>query len=242
MVDTMLANAWTFTQKELRSYFNSPVAYVILALFLLIAGWFFAAGLFLVGQADMRDLVGTVIPLAFLFFVPAISMRLIAEEKKSGTLELIVTMPVRDVEIVLGKYLAALGLLAAALLLTFAYPLTLSLLGDPDGGATFGAYLGLLLLGGSYLAIGVFTSSLTQNQIVAFITGFVLIFFLFMLDKVLLFFPGPIASIIEYLSVLYHFENMARGVIDTRDLVYFASLIVVFLYLAVRSLEARKWR
>jgi len=238
----MLANIWTFTQKELRSFFNSPVAYVILTLFLLIAGWFFSAGLFLIGQADMRDLVSVVIPLAFLFFVPAMTMRLIAEEKKSGTLELLVTLPVRDVEVVLGKFLAALGLLASALLLTFAYPLTLAILGNPDGGALFGAYLGLVLLGAGYLAIGTFTSGLTQNQIVAFIAGFVIIFALFMLDKVLVFFTGPVASVLEYLSVTYHFENIARGVIDTRDLVYFLSLIAVFLFLAVRSLEARKWR
>ncbi|MBI3661784.1 MAG: ABC transporter permease [Acidobacteria bacterium] len=238
----MLANTWTFTQRELKSYFNSPVAYVILTLFLLISGWFFTAGLFLVNQADLRDVIAIIIPLIFLFFVPAITMRLIAEEKKSGTLELLVTMPVRDVEIVLGKYLAALGLLASALLLTFAYPLTLSILGDPDRGALIGGYFGLVLMGGSYLAIGMFTSGLTHNQIVAFITGFVLIFAFFMLDKVLVFFPGPVASVLEYLSVSYHFENIARGVLDTRDLIYYGSLITVFLVLAVRTLESRKWR
>lgn len=166
----MLANTWTFTTKELKSFFNSPVAYVILTLFLLIAGWFFASGLFLINQADLRDLFSTVVPLAYLFFIPAITMRVLAEEKKTGTLELLVTLPVRDSEIVLGKYFAALLLLASALFLTFAYPLTLAMLGDPDGGAILGGYLGLLLMGGSYMAIGVFTSGLTQNQIVAFIT------------------------------------------------------------------------
>ena len=235
-------NTWTFTVKELRSFFNSAVAYVILTLFLLIAGWFFATSLFLIGQADLRDVFSTVIPLIFLFFIPALTMRLIAEEKKSGTIELLVTLPVRDVEIVLGKYLAAVILLAAALALTFAYPLTISLLGNPDGGALIGGYLGLLLMGGAYLAIGMFTSGMTQNQIVAFITGFVLIFALFMLDKVVMFFPGPIASVLEYASVTYHFENLARGVIDSRDVIYYLSLIILFLFLAVRSLEARKWR
>ncbi len=238
----MMTNTWTFTVKELKSFFNSPVAYVILTLFLLIAGWFFSAGLFLVGQAELRDLFSTVVPLAFLFFVPAITMRLIAEEKKSGTLELLVTLPVRDVEIVLGKFLAALILLAVALLLTFAYPMTIATLGDPDGGAIAGGYLGLLLMGASYLAIGMFTSGLTQNQIVAFITGFVLIFAFYMLDKVVIFFPGAIASILEYLSITYHLDNIARGIIDTRDVIYFASVITVFLYLAVRTLESRRWR
>lgn len=238
----MLANTWTFTLKELKSFFNSPVAYVILTLFLLIAGWFFASSLFLINQAELRDIFSFVIPLSFMFFVPAITMRLIAEEKKSGTLELLVTLPVRDSEIVLGKFFASLLLLASALLLTFAYPMTISFLGDPDSGAIIGGYLGLLLMGASYLAIGVFTSGLTQNQIVAFITGFVLIFVFFMLDKVVVFFPGPIASVLEYLSMTYHLENIARGIVDTRDLIYFGSVITVFLYMAVRTLESRRWR
>ena len=238
----MFANTVTIAARELKSFFNSPVAYVILTLFLLISGWFFSSGLFLLGQADMRDLFSIIVPIMYLFFIPAISMRLISEEKRSGTMELLVTLPVRDVEIVLGKYLATLGLLAAALVLTFAYPLTLALLGDPDGGALIGEYLGLFLMGGSYLAIGLFTSGLTQNQIVAFITGFMLILGLFMLDKVLMFVPGPAASILEYLSVTYHFDNIARGVLDSRDLIYYLSLIVVFLFLAVRTLESRQWR
>ncbi len=238
----LLSNTWTFAQKELRSFFNSAVAYVILTLFLLIAGWFFTSSLFLVNQADLRDVFSVIVPLIYLFFIPAITMRVIAEEKKSGTIELLVTMPVRDVEIVLGKYFATLVLLATALALTFAYPLTISILGNPDGGALIGGYLGLLLMGAAYLAIGVFTSGLTPNQIVAFITGFALIFVFFMLDKVIVFFPGPVASILEYASVTYHFENLARGVIDTRDLVYYGTMITLFLFLAVRSLEARKWR
>jgi len=238
----VLTNTWTFTVKELRSFFSSAVAYVILTLFLLIAGWFFATSLFLADQADMRELFSLVIPLIFLFFIPALTMRVIAEEKKSGTIELLVTMPIRDIEIVLGKYLAAVILVTAALLLTFAYPLTISILGDPDGGALFGGYLGLFLMGASYVAIGMFTSGLTQNQIIAFITGFVIIFAFFMLDKVLIFVPGTLASILEYASVTYHFNNLARGVIDSRDVIYYLSLIGLFLFLAVRTLESRKWK
>lgn len=241
-MNALLSNTWTFAQKELKSFFNSAVAYVILTLFLLIAGWFFTSSLFLVNQADLRDVFSVIIPLIYLFFIPAITMRVIAEEKKSGTIELLVTMPVRDVEIVLGKYLATLILLASALALTFAYPLTIAMLGNPDGGALIGGYLGLLLMGAAYLAIGIFTSGLTPNQIVAFITGFALIFVFYMLDKVIVFFPGAAASVLEYASVTYHFENLARGVIDTRDLVYYGTVIVLFLFLAVRSLEARKWR
>ncbi len=241
-MNAVLANTWTFTIKELKSFFNSAVAYVILTLFLFITGWFFASNLFLANQADLRDIFGAIVPMILLFFVPAITMRMIAEEKKSGTIELLVTLPVRDVEIVLGKYLAALILLGSALALTFAYPLTISLLGSPDHGALVGGYLGLFLMGAAYLAIGLFTSGLTPNQIVAFITGFVIIFVLFMLDKVIVVFPATIASILEYISVGYHLENLARGVIDSRDVLYYLSLIGLFLFLAVRSLESRKWR
>ncbi len=241
-MNTLAANTWTFAQKELRSYFNSAVAYVILTLFLVITGWFFASNLFLSNQADLRDVFSAIVPMVFLFFIPAITMRSIAEEKKSGTIELLVTLPVRDVEIVLGKYLAALILLAIALALTCVYPLTLMLMGKPDGGAMLGGYLGLLLMGASYLAIGIFTSALTPNQIIAFITGFVLIFLFFMLDKVTMVFPPGLASILEYASVTYHLENLARGVIDTRDLLYYVTLIGLFLFLAVRSLESRKWK
>lgn len=238
----LLANTWTFTIKELKSFFNSAVAYVILTLFLLIAGWFFASSLFLVNQADLRDEFSFILPVLFLFFVPAITMRVIAEEKKSGTIELLVTMPVRDVEIVLGKYLASFLLLASCLLLTFAYPMTISILGDPDTGALIGGYLGLLLMGGAYVAIGVFTSALSSNQIVAFIVAFAILLVFFMLDKVLMLYPGPVASILEYASVTYHLENLARGILDTRDLVYYLSLVGLFLFLAVRSLESRKWK
>lgn len=238
----MLTNTLTIAQKELRSFFNSAVGYVILTLFVLITGWFFASKLFLIGQADMREIFSIIVPITYLFFIPAITMRLIAEEKKSGTLELLVTLPVRDAEIVIGKFLATVGLLAAALLLTLAYPLTLSMLGDPDGGAMIGGYLGLLLMGASYLSIGLFTSGLTENQIIAFILGFVIILAFFMFDKVLVFFPESVTSILQYLSITYHFENIARGVIDTRDLIYYGSVMTLFLFLSVRTLESRRWR
>ena len=238
----MLSNTLTIAGKELKSYFTSPVAYVILTLFLLICGWFFSSNLFLIGQADMRDLFSVIMPMSFMFFIPAITMRLLSEEKKSGTLELLVTLPVRDSEIVLGKYLATLGLLASALILSLSYPLTLAYLGNPDGGALIGGYIGLFLMGGAYLAIGIFMSGLTENQIVAFITSFVFIFALWMLDKVLVLVPGGLASVLEYLSITYHLGNIARGVVDTRDILYYLSIIVVFLFFAVRTLESRRWR
>jgi len=233
-------NVLSIYRKELRSYFNSPVAYIVITVFLLISGWFFSTNFFLVGQATVRTAI-SVIPLIFIFFVPAITMRSIAEEKKSGTIELLVTMPTKDMDIILGKFFAGLTLLIVAVLFTLAYVITASAFGNLDGGPTFGAYLGLIFLGATYLSIGIFASATTENQIVAFIVGFAIIFLFFMLDKILLFVPGPLVSAFEYLSTDYHFNSLSRGVIDTRDLIYYISLTAFMLILAGRSLESRKW-
>jgi ABC-2 type transport system permease protein len=213
----------------------------VITIFLLISGWFFFSDLFLVNQASMRNLFG-IIPFIFMFFVPAVTMRLISEEKRSGTIEVLLTLPVKDYEIILGKFLAGLILICVGVILTLVYTFTLSGLGNLDFGSVVAGYLGLIFLGATYLSIGVFTSSLTENQIVAFITSFVIIFALFMLDKILMFMPGFLVSFFEYLSVDYHFSNIARGVIDSRDVIYYLSLVFFFLFLAVRALESRKWR
>lgn len=237
----MSNHVMVFCKKELRSFFDSPIAYIVITIFLLITGWFFFSDLFLINQASMRNLFG-IVPFIFMFFVPAVTMRLISEEKRSGTIEVLLTLPVRDNEIILGKFLAGLILICVAVVLTFVYTFTLSGLGDLDFGSVVAGYIGLIFLGATYLSIGVFTSSLTQNQIVSFITSFVIIFALFMLDKVLMFMPGFLVSFLEYLSVDYHFSNIARGVIDSRDVIYYLSIIFLFLFLAVRALESRKWR
>jgi ABC-2 type transport system permease protein len=227
-------------RREIRSYFNSPVAYVVIVVFLAIVGWFFSSNVFLMNIASLRILFD-IVPLVFLFFVPAITMRLLAEEKKAGTLELLTTRPVRDVEIVLGKFLAAWTLLAAALLPTLLYVVTLLALGSPDPGPILTAYIGLMLMGGAYIAIGLFASGLTENQIVAFILSFLFVVALFLMDKVLMYVPEAFATPMEFLSMDYHFSNIARGVIDTRDLIYFGSLLGFGLYLATVTLERRKW-
>ena len=223
----------------MKSYFNSPVAYIIVTIFLLIAGWFFSAGLFLVNEASIRNIMG-IVPLIFILFIPAISMRTISEEKKSGTIELILTMPVKESELILGKFFASLALLSIALVFTWAYVLTVAILGDPDGGPIFAGYLGLFLMGAAYLSFGIFASSMTENQIVAFIVGFAIIFVFFILDKVLVFAPLSMAGVLEYLSIDYHFNNILRGVIDTRDVIYYLSLIVFSLTLASQALSSRK--
>ncbi len=234
-------NILTIFRREMRSYFNSPVAYIVITLFLLISGYFFSSTLFLINSADLRSLFN-ISSFVLMFFIPAVTMRLLAEERRSGTIEILVTMPVKDSEIVLGKFLAAFALTALSILLTFVAYLTVASLGNADFGASFGGYLGLLLMSAVYISIGVFTSSLTQNQIVAFIVGFVIIFALFMLDKVLPFLPAALASAFEFLSIDYHFRNISRGVIDTRDLIYYGSMIFLFIYMAVKTTESRKWR
>jgi len=233
-------NVHTIFRRELRSYFNSPVAYVVIIVFLSIIGWFFSSNLFLMNVASMR-IVFELVPIVFLFFVPAVTMRLLAEEKKSGTIELLTTKPVRDVEIIVGKFLAAWVLLAAALAPTFLYAVALAFLGPLDVGPVFTGYIGLLLMGAVYIGIGLFASSLTENQIIAFIVSFLIILGLFLLDKVLMYVPDALASTMEFLAVDYHLSNIARGVIDSRNVIYFLSLLGFSLMAATVSLERRKW-
>jgi len=230
----------TIFRRELRSYFNSPVAYVVIVVFLAIVGWFFSSNLFLMNVASMR-VVFELVPLVFLFFIPAITMRLLAEEQKTGTLELLTTRPVRDSEIVLGKFLAAWALVAITLLPTLLYVIVLASLGPLDVGPVLSGYLGLLLMAAVYIGIGILASSLTENQIVAFIVSFLIVLALFLLNKVLIYVPEGLASTFEFLGIDYHFSNIARGTIDSRNLIYFASLIGFSLLLATVSLGRRKW-
>ncbi len=234
-----MENILVIFKREFRSYFDSPVAYIVLMFSLAIVGYFFTTNLFLQNQADLRTLFG-LIPLLFVFFIPAISMRLIAEEKKNGTIELLFTYPIRDSEIVLGKYLAALGLIAVLLLFTLVYTFSVSLLGNLDGGQTLAGYVGLFLMGGTYLAIGIFASAITENQIVAFIVALAISLFFFFLDKVLIFVPASLANILQYMAIDYHFQNISRGVIDSRNLIYYFSMIFVGLLLASHALSRRK--
>ncbi len=235
-----IQNIRTIFGKELRSFFNSAVAYVVIVVFLGIIGWFFTSNLFLINTASMR-LFFELTPLVFLFVIPAITMRLLAEEKKSGTIELLATKPLNDAEIVLGKFFAALALIALALLPSLLYYLTIASLGSIDHGPVVGGYIGLLLMAAVYVSVGVLASSVTDNQIIAFILGFLFVFFFFILDKVLFYMPEFLTGIIEYLGVDHHFSNIARGVIDSRDIVYFVTLSGFMLYLSVVSLERRKW-
>ena len=225
----------------MRSFFTTPMAYIFLVVFALVTGYFFTNTFFLYNQSDMRSLF-SIVPLVYLFFVPAVSMGLLSREKSIGTIEIISTLPIRERDIVIGKYLAGLSLILIALLTTMIHYFTLINVGTvTDHGAVFTGYLGLALLGGVYTAVGIFASSITENQVVAFIVGIAIVLVFFLMDKLLVFVPASLAGIIQYLSTEFHLSNISRGVIDTRNLIYFGSVIGFFLFMTTRVLESRKW-
>ena len=228
-------------KREVAAYFSSVVAYVVVVLFLLITGALFWLGFFQeINVLSMRGYFNQA-PLFLAFFAPAITMGLLATEKRSGTLQLMMTMPITDFQIVTGKFLAALTLLAVVFLVTLPYPITLSQLGDLDWGATLAGYVGLLLLGGAYAAIGIMASSWTQDQVVAILIAFSMCFFLYLVDQLVGQPTGAFAQTVQYMSTNYHFQNIARGVIDLRDVIYYVSVIVVSLVVAQASIAARRW-
>ncbi len=238
----MRSNVSILYRKEVSSFFNSPVAYITLIGFLIINSWFFTSTFFLINESDLRTLF-SLIPIIYLFFIPAITMGLITRELNSDTMEFLTTMPVSDSEIIIGKFLAALTLIGTALLFTLVHFFSLLIVGNNiDIGAIISGYLGLLIVGAAYAAVGTFSSTITKNQIVAFIVCFVIIFIFFILDKILIFVPGFLSSIFQYLSIDYHLANISRGVIDSRNIIYLGSIIALFLLLSVRTLEMRRWR
>ena len=230
-------------KKEVGSYFNSPMAYIFLVIFAIVNSFFFTNIFFKINQSDLRTLFN-IIPLVYLFFIPAICMGLIAKEKNTGTMEVLTTLPITDRELVIGKFLSALFLIFVGLLFTFIQLYTLIQTGtDIDYGAIFTGYLGLLLLGAGYSSIGSFASSVSNDQIVAFIIGVFLVLVFYLMDKTILLFTPPfMASFIQYLAVDYHLTNISRGVIDSRNIIYFLSVISFFLFMTIRLLESRKWK
>ena len=216
-------------KKEFKDYFISPIAYIVISIFLIITGWFFFSTFFIYDQASLRSFF-SLLPLIFSFVIPAITMRLFAEELNMGSYEVLTTMPVTTGDIIFGKFSAGVVMTGAMLLPTLAYPISISFLGDLDWGPVIGGYIGALLLGGAFSAIGVFASSLTHNQIIAFIVGAAVCFLLTLVDKMLFFFPEKILSVVQYLGADTHFQNIAKGIIDSRDILYFLSVIFIGLY------------
>jgi ABC-2 type transport system permease protein len=237
-----MSPAVAIAKREIKTYFFSPIPYLVATVFIILTGFFCFLTVLLEGQAEMRGYFGSLVPWMLPILMPAISMRLLAEEKGSGSLELLITMPVRDWEVVLGKFLAAMAFLAVMIGLTFAFAISISFIGPLDKGAAMAAYLGMFLQAGAYVAIGLMASSLTKNQIVAFIVGFFICFVLFLFGKVSAFAPKGIQSTLQNIGADSHFEQMLRGVVDTRDLVYYLSIMAVCLVVATVSLDSRKWK
>jgi gliding motility-associated transport system permease protein len=241
-----MQNILVIAKRELYSYFVSPIAYVAVAVYLVIAGFIFSVGI--VGMAQYGappSLEGQFSTMVFLLliFAPPLTMRLLAEEQRVGTLELLLTSPVRDWEVVLGKFFASMAVLLLTVVLTFAYGLMMKIYGDADVGPMAAGYLGLLLAGGALLSIGVLTSSMTQNQVVAAVLGVVIILVLWIITGANQFVRDPaLTQVLNQLGFFEHTQNFWRGVIDTNDIVYFVSLIALALFLATRILETRRWR
>lgn len=225
-------------RKEFSAYFVSPIAYIVISIFLLVTGWFFFATFFLFNQANLRTFYA-LLPVVFAFVIPAITMRLISEELNIGSDEILLTMPVTPADVILGKFLASVALIIAMLIPTFAYPLTVSFMGQLDWGPVVGGYIGAVFLGAAFSAVGLFASALTRNQIIAFIIGLAICFTLTLIDKMLFFLPQSLLGVFSYLGADFHFQNIAKGIIDSRDILYFASICFVGLYGAHLALQQK---
>src|SRR6202046_4272663 len=254
-----MRNAWIICRKELHSYFVSPVAYLLLTMFGLIFGFFFwnALGYFViegmetqmrgqsfpmnVNEQIIRPLLSNV-SVVGLFFIPMITMRLFAEEKRTGTIELLATSPIRDLEIIIGKWLAALLLYSCLLLFIALNFVSLFKYGNPDWKPLVVGYLGLLLQAGALLAIGTFISTLTRNQIIAGAATFGVCLLLWVLDWVSGYDQATWAKVLSYMSVITHFDSFSKGVLDTKDIIFYVSLAFLGLFFTARSMESLRWR
>ena len=231
----------TLARKELAILLHAPATYVISVVFMLITGWLFISPLFQLDQSTL-DTFFRPLPLICSFLVPALTMRSFSEEFKTGTIEYLATLPIEDHEIVIGKYLAAMGLIGLLMVFTLVYPGVLLVIGRPDIGQMIGVYVSILGLASFFAAIGLFSSAITRNQVVAFIIGFFICFIFFLLDRVADFLPGIMASFVRGFSVNAHFDALARGVLDTRDLLYWATGTAFFLAACLSVMQSKKWR
>jgi gliding motility-associated transport system permease protein len=251
---------WPIFKKEMRLYFTSPIAWVIGAIFLLIAGYFFYSIFAFFTLASMQSAMNpqmarelnvtdsvlrplfSNITVILLLLMPMVTMRLFAEERRSGTIELMLTYPVRDGAVLLGKYLAALALYGLMLVGTLLYPAVLAWFARLDWGPLLTGYLGLVLMGATFLAVGLFASSLTENQIVASIVAFGVLLIFWVLGWSADYAGGVWGRVLSHLSLIEHFDSFAKGVLDTKDVIYYLDFTILALFLSLRSLESRRWR
>lgn len=216
-------------RREFKSYFTSPIAYIVIVVFLVVTGWFFFSTFFLQGRADLRGYFD-LLPLVLSFVIPAVCMRLFSEERATGSYEMLLTLPVSAGQVLAGKFLAALAFVAVMLAPTIAYPISVSFFGNLDWGPAAGGFIGAIFLSAAYTAVGTFASSLTRNQIIAFIVATAICFFLWVVDKVLFVVPEFLTGVLAYIGADYHFKNIAKGIVDSRDLIYFLSVTFIGLY------------
>jgi ABC-2 type transport system permease protein len=253
-----MRNVLAIAGKELRGYFASPIAYIVIGAFALLFGYFFYAAVAFFNRQSMQMAMGMggsmninqmlITPVfvnatvMMLFLLPAITMRTYAEEKRSGTIELLLTSPITDTEIILGKFLGAMGLYASMLAVTLIHVGLLFWFGNPEWKPIASAYLGLLLMGGCFISVGLLISSLTKNQIVAGVVTFAVFLMLWVINWIGVF-VGPTAqAILSHLSITDHFDDFSRGVIDTKHLVYYISFISLGLFLTAKSVDSERWR
>ncbi len=235
-----MRNILTVAQKEFKSYLASPMAYIVTGVFLVITGVFFGISSSTYNETSISGFLQSG-GMILLLLTAVLTMRLIAEERKLGTIELLLTAPVRDSELILGKFLGSLGILIVMLALTFYYPLLLILFGDPDLGPIGTGYLGIFLLGSTCLAIGIFASSLTSNQIVSAVVAGGILFGLWFIGVAADYLPEALGKVINYFSLSYYFPDFITGIIDSRSIVYYLSITALFIFLAIRSLENSRW-
>ena len=238
-----MKNIGIISRKELGSYLTSPMAYIVTAIFLALSGTFFTTYLAGTNYADtsIKGFLNAA-QLLILLFAAMLTMRLVAEEKKLGTWEFLLTAPLRDSEIIIGKFIGALAVLAGMLVLTLYYPLVLIIFGDPDLGPIGTSYLGLILLGSACVSVGIFASTLSSTQIVSAVVAGGGLFALWFLGAVGGFASGPLGEVISFLSLSHHFPDFMRGIVDTQAIVYYLSVTALFLFLAIGSIETGRWR
>jgi ABC-2 type transport system permease protein len=249
--------------RELRAYFSSSIAYVVITMFLIITGYFFynliatfsvisfqaqanpmmarQYNLLNINETVVRPLFGN-ISIIMLLMTPLLTMRLLAEERKAGTMELLLTYPVRDIEVVTGKFLACFTVFLAMIFSTFIYPALLVFLGEPELMPIITGYIGLILLGAAFIALGLFTSSLTENQIIAASLAFGILFVFWLMSYSVTLVSPALGQVISYIAITEHLESLAKGVVDTEDVIYYLLFVTLFLFLTLRSLESKRWR
>jgi ABC-2 type transport system permease protein len=237
-----MKNTMTIASREFKSYLTSPMAYIIIAIFLLGTGYFFSNSTATYNETSLGGFLGNMFYIAImLLLISVLTMRMIAEEKKLGTIELLLTSPVKDSEIIMGKFLGSLSIIAVMIVLTFFFPILLYVFGDPDFGPIASGYLGLFLISCAALAVGIFASSLTSNQVVAAVVSGGILMGLWFLGYASSNLPRALGDVIGYFSLSTNLTSFISGVIDTRGIVYFISITVLFLFLAIRSLENSRW-